>query len=767
MTTILIKKKDTAGAPAAGDLTNAAGGTEIAVNTATKRIYTKDSGGTVVELGTFPTAMAVQGNLSATGTLAITGATNLNGAVTLGDASADNITVTGTITSNLIFTDATYDIGASGANRPRDLFLSRNLTVGGTLTLAGGVNLNGNVTVGDSSSDTLTINSTVTSNLIFTDNTYDIGASGATRPRSIFLAGNATVGGLTSGRVTFAGTGGLLSDSANLTWDGTSLSVVGRLYNGSASTFGASTWGMSLGNGGASANYFKASTTYWQNNAGTQILQLSAGDLTLAGSANAIYTGTGTTGWSGFAVNTTGGSAIFGVDDSTGSTFGTEAYATIIKSTSKPIYFKNGNTSIGKWDTGGLNVYGTVGAGSGTLTDAIYQRNQATAGTYWTILHSGTGLTGTYPDLVTDATAGSHIRLSTGDLTNDFAGVIDICAYGKAGSTLGNYISFSRRTGVNTTTESGRFDSSGNFLLGATGGALGKLYVTTGNVSQAAFLSSNSGTSQQAIATLSNSTNGGYISVAGVGTSSSVATWSNGSMVIEAVPYSSGNFILGAYTGSLVFQTGRNNVGRFDASGNFMVGTTTASGKLTVYTPTADAVTASFTNLPADNNFQVGFINGGSTNTAGASIGKMAGFYSGGEIASISITRSGGASAQDLRVVVGSNGVYLNNGGTSWASLSDERQKTDLTPIEDAVAKVATLRAVTGRYLTDDAGVRRAFLIAQDVQAVLPEAVDVQPDEQGTLGLQYTDVIPLLVASIKEQQKIIGSLKARLDAANI
>jgi hypothetical protein len=186
MTTILIKKKDTAGAPAAGDLTNAAGGAEIAVNTATKRIYSKDSGGAVIEMGTFPSSMAVQGALSATGN------------VTLGDASADSVTVNGTITSNLIFTDATYDIGASGANRPRDLFLSRNLTVGGTLTLAGGVNLNGNVTVGDSSSDTLTINSTVTSNLIFTDNTYDIGASGATRPRNVYIANTLTVGSTTT-----------------------------------------------------------------------------------------------------------------------------------------------------------------------------------------------------------------------------------------------------------------------------------------------------------------------------------------------------------------------------------------------------------------------------------------------------------------------------------------------------------------------------------------------------------------------------------------
>ena len=161
--TILIKKKDTAGAPASGDLTNAAGGAEIAVNTATKRIYSKDSGGTVIEMGTYPSSMAVQGDLSSTGN------------TTLGNASSDTLTVNALVNSNLLFTDATYDIGASGATRPRDMFLSRNLTVGGTLTLAGGVNLNGNVTIGDSSADTLTINSTITSNLIFTDNTYDIG----------------------------------------------------------------------------------------------------------------------------------------------------------------------------------------------------------------------------------------------------------------------------------------------------------------------------------------------------------------------------------------------------------------------------------------------------------------------------------------------------------------------------------------------------------------------------------------------------------------
>jgi hypothetical protein len=109
-------------------------------------------------------------------------------------------------------------------------------------------------------------------------------------------------------------------------------------------------------------------------------------------------------------------------------------------------------------------------------------------------------------------------------------------------------------------------------------------------------------------------------------------------------------------------------------------------------------------------------------------------------------------------------GVYLVYGGTSWTANSDERMKTPLVPFENAVDKICSLRAGTGRYLTDEEDVSRSFLIAQDVQAVLPEAVNTKDDEQGTLGLSYTDVIPLLVAAIKEQQATITSLTARIAA---
>jgi len=125
--------------------------------------------------------------------------------------------------------------------------------------------------------------------------------------------------------------------------------------------------------------------------------------------------------------------------------------------------------------------------------------------------------------------------------------------------------------------------------------------------------------------------------------------------------------------------------------------------------------------------------------------------------------RSNVASSQ-LQFVNNSAGVSLAVNGTSWGSLSDERDKEIIEPIADAVNKVASLRSVIGRYKIDDADKRRAFLIAQDVKAVLPEAVTELEDEQQTLILQYTEVIPLLVAAINEQQALITSLTARIAA---
>jgi len=146
-----------------------------------------------------------------------------NGSVTLGDADTDTITiggsfVTGTVlrtakTSTNTLSIAGYDVDGAvysnlitvtASNTPTLSLTSigvgtlDNINIGSTTRGSGNfttLDANGNVTVGSDATDTVTVNATVTSNLIFTDNTYDIGASGATRPRSLFLSQNATLGG--------------------------------------------------------------------------------------------------------------------------------------------------------------------------------------------------------------------------------------------------------------------------------------------------------------------------------------------------------------------------------------------------------------------------------------------------------------------------------------------------------------------------------------------------------------------------------------------
>jgi hypothetical protein len=107
-------------------------------------------------------------------------------------------------------------------------------------------------------------------------------------------------------------------------------------------------------------------------------------------------------------------------------------------------------------------------------------------------------------------------------------------------------------------------------------------------------------------------------------------------------------------------------------------------------------------------------------------------------------------------------GVYLSNGGTSWTGVSDERLKTDLVEISDATNKVSQLRALTGRFKTDEEWMSRSFLIAQDVEKVFPEAVNYD-EENDIYGIQYTDMIPLLVKAIQEQNQLITDLRTEVE----
>jgi hypothetical protein len=137
--TDFIKVSNTAGSGSFTNLT-VSGTTTLSGLTASTALALDASKNVVSVTNTGTGNNVLSASPTLTGTLAAAAA-NFSGAVALGDAAADNITVNGTVTSNLIFTDNTYDIGASGATRPRNLFLAGNATVGGDIVLTGSLDL--------------------------------------------------------------------------------------------------------------------------------------------------------------------------------------------------------------------------------------------------------------------------------------------------------------------------------------------------------------------------------------------------------------------------------------------------------------------------------------------------------------------------------------------------------------------------------------------------------------------------------------------------
>jgi uncharacterized protein YaaQ len=260
----------------------------------------------------------------------------------------------------------------------------------------------------------------------------------------------------------------------------------------------------------------------------------------------------------------------------------------------------------------------------------------------------------------------------------------------------------------------------------------------------------------------------------------------SGSVILQSYAY---NFAGEAVTGTqsnhpFVFRTNSAERMRIDASGNLLVGGTSnaVGARAIIENASGDQVGIRYTGIAT---YYLNATSGGALaiNKDGtermridSSGNLLVGDAVGGQATRLRMRYGAGqswgcgpldAAVNNFYVVnTAGTGVFLTSGNTSWTANSDERLKTDLKPIENAVEKVNQLRSVTGRYKTDEEGTSRSFLIAQDVQKVFPEAVNVQEDEIGTLGVQYTEVIPLLVASLKEQQVQITDMSLMIANAN-
>lgn len=90
----------------------------------------------------------------------------------------------------------------------------------------------------------------------------------------------------------------------------------------------------------------------------------------------------------------------------------------------------------------------------------------------------------------------------------------------------------------------------------------------------------------------------------------------------------------------------------------------------------------------------------------------------------------------------------------NFVSSSDARLKSDIAPIPDALAKVLALTGVT--FAMAGGETRQMGLIAQEVQAVAPEAV---VEAEGILRLAYGNLVGLLVEAIKDLATQVDQLK--------
>lgn len=295
--------------------------------------------------------------------------------------------------------------------------------------------------------------------------------------------------------------------------------------------------------------------------------------------------------------------------------------------------------------------------------------------------------------------------------------------------------------GPNMTLGTNQFYNGSNFVYKTTGAA--GYYSVTGG--QHAWGVAGSGTAGNVISftqAMTLDASGNLL----VGTTSSVAYTSrmrlNGGLEIHGAqqhnvapgntnPYEIVNRSGGGFD---FYPTGSTLAARIDSSGNFLVGTTTPGGNgFTMYPTGSGGGVYTIYNRPATAN----------TTTALA--------------------------FQDGGVVKGS--ISYTNTATSFNTSSDYRLKENIQPMTGALAKVAALKPVTYKWKAD--GSDGQGFIAHELQEVVPQCVTGEKDavdaESNPVyqGIDTSFLVAILAAAIQEQQAIIQSLQARLDAAGL
>ena len=174
---------------------------------------------------------------------------------------------------------------------------------------------------------------------------------------------------------------------------------------------------------------------------------------------------------------------------------------------------------------------------------------------------------------------------------------------------------------------------------------------------------------------------------------------------------------------SFVKADGTTEYGRFDSSGNLLVGTTSVinTGKVSVV----------FTGASG---------NGISLKTTTASNGSKF----------LSFANSGGTEI----------GYIEENTNTSvnYSTSSDQRLKENIADADDAGSKVDAIQVRKFDWIAD--GSHQDYgMVAQELQTVAPEAVSGDADSEDMMGVDYSKLVPMLVKEIQSLRARVAQLE--------
>jgi hypothetical protein len=444
-----------------------------------------------------------------------------------------------------------------------------------------------------------------------------------------------------------------------------------------------------------------------------------------------------------------------------------------------------------KFDSGGVIEFPTSGGNAWYFYDSsgvlIFQRGGVEAARFDTSGNLGIGMTPVAPLDIT-STASTLVGMNSTNASGvavawrNSGSPLGFIGSAKAMVTGGALNDFAINMGNSNNLiisvnqgEVARFDTSGHLLIGTT--------------TSTSVLSVSSSSSLIGFFT-STSVNGAYSIWANSGTQNGVVGSAKG-----LFSGTLSNFGIRAEN-NLIFGIGSNEYARIGSDGSFLVGTTTNAGAGCI---TASGTITGKTIVGTDTN-SASFTGAGSTSSAagvgmyvmssGSGVnasGALFAFHRAGNFAinmgldTDNILRIGGWSASASRWTLDTGSGNMTAAGTITASSSDIRLKENIVVIDNAIDKVKQLRGVyfDWKPIVDSLGFKPddrhdIGVIAQEVAAVIPQAVKPAPFDHGEHGesisgenyitVQPEKIIPLLIEVAKEQQVLIANLTTRLAA---